>query len=266
MNTFHQLWGVITPREAMEEIERQRVPCEHPRNLEEHVLDMVGYDVYEKLVKGYTEKQYGKPCSELPASLISRMPLLFTYENDYLHTRYQGVPSDGYEPMFRRMLDGADVELGINYLDDRERLSALAQTVIYTGPIDEYYGYCFGPLEWRGRRFVDEVLDEENYQGASLVNYTSTDVDWLRITEHRHFIKTSSDKTVITREYATEWNPGDEPFYSVNDEANQERYGKYRELSAQEPNVRFGGRLGEYRYYTMAATVASAFKKYHEWF
>lgn len=258
MNTFHQLWGVVTPAEAKAEIERQRVPCDNPRNLEEHVLDMVGRDVYERLVKGYTEKQYGKPCSQLPASLITRMPLRFTYCNDYLGRRYQGVPADGYGSMFDKMLAGIEVRLGVDYLESRGALFGMASEVVFTGPIDEYFGYVLGALEWRGRKFVHRVMSEENHQGCVILNYQDRDVSQLRSIEHKHFASQSSPKTVVTDEFAMAWQPGDEPYYTVNDGPNQRRYAAYVRLAESEPKVHFGGRLGEYRYYTMEDTIQSA--------
>lgn len=258
MNTFHELWGVCTPEEARAKIEEQRVPCECPSNLEEHVLNMVGVDVYEKLVKGYTEKQYQKPCSELPASLISRMPLLYTFNNDYLHKRYQGVPEDGYDAMFNRMLQGVDVALGVDYLEDKERLDRQAPLVVYSGTVDSLFDYCYGPLEYRGRRFDHRVLDLENYQGVTLMNYTDNETPWLRTTEHKYFTNVQTRKTVVSFEYATPWKLGDEPFYSIGDRTNFERYECYKQLALREPNLVVGGRLGEYRYYTMADTVESA--------
>lgn len=259
MHTFYELWGVRTPEEAREKIEEQRVPIENPANLEEHVLSMVGRDVYERLVKGYTEKQYGKPCSDLPASLIARMPLLLTFDNDYNHKKYQGIPEDGWGAFFDRLLEGVEVVTGVDYLKHRDELESLADRVVFTGAIDEYYGYRFGPLEYRGRRFEHEELETDNFQGCALMNYTDAETPWLRTIEHKHFIGTKTPTTVVTKELATSWQPGDEPYYTVNDEANQARYDRYRELASQDGKVVFGGRLGEYRYYTMDDTVKSAF-------
>lgn len=258
MHTFHALWGVGTPEEAAREIERQRVPCESPSNLEEHVLSMAGRDVYEKLVKGYAEKQYGKPCSELPASLISRMPMLMTFDVDYNHKRYQGVPAEGWGEFFDRLLSGVEVLTGVDFLARRSELEELSDMIVFTGPIDEYYGYRFGPLEYRGRKFEHEELAIPNYQGCALMNFTDEDVPWLRTIEHKHFLGAESPSTVITREYATPWSPGDEPYYTVNDEVNQRRYELYRSLASADEHVLFGGRLGEYRYYAMDDTVVSA--------
>lgn len=262
MNTFHALWGVRTPDEARRKLDEQRVPTENPANLEEHVLSMVGRDVYEKLVKGYTEKQYGKPCSELPESLIARMPLLLTFDNDYNHKKYQGIPTDGWGAFFDRVLEGVDVLTGTDYLESRSELEGLAATIVYTGPIDEYYGYRFGRLEYRGRRFEHEELDSANYQGCALMNYTDAETPWLRTIEHKHFLGADTPSTVVTREYATPWVPGDEPYYTVNDEENQKRYERYRDLSMAEGRIMFGGRLGEYRYYAMDDTVKSAMRCY----
>lgn len=260
MNTFHALWGVVTPEEAKAKIESQRVPCAEPRNLEEHVLSMVGTDVYEKLVKGYTEKQYGRSCAELPASIISRMPLLFTFDNDYLHRRYQGVPRDGYDALFETLLDGVEVELGVDYHESRSGLEGLADHVVFTGAIDEYYGYRFGELEYRGRRFEHKTLEIDNYQGTPIMNYTDAETPFLRTVEHKHFNGAKSDKTIVTWEYAEPWEPGKVPYYPIEDAANRAKYRKYLELSRSEPRIHFGGRLGEYRYYDMQDTVKSALR------
>lgn len=235
------------------------MPIESPKNLEEHVLSMVGRDVYEKLVKGYTEKQYGKRCSELPASLIARMPLLLTFDNDYNHKKYQGIPSDGWEAFFVRLLKGIEVMTNVDYLKNRSEFEEGTSRVIFTGPIDEYYEYRYGPLEYRGRRFEHEEHDTDNLQGCALMNYTDAGTPWLRTIEHKHFIGMDTPTTVVTKEFATSWNPGEEPYYTVNDEVNQARYARYRGLASQDRNVVFGGRLGEYRYYSMDETVRSAF-------
>ena len=258
MNTFHALWGVTTPDEATHMLDEQRVPCEHPTNLEDHVLAMVGRDVYEKLVKGYTEKQYGKPCNELPPSLISRMPLLLTFDNDYNHKRYQGIPAFGWDVFFNALLEGIEVHTGVDFLSNRDELEGIAAKIVFTGPIDEYYDFCFGPLEYRGRRFEDKELNINNFQGCALMNYTDAETPWLRIIEHKHFLGTESLTTIVTREYATEWTPGDEPYYTVNDSVNQLRYAQYKALADEDEGVVFGGRLGEYRYYAMDDTVKSA--------
>lgn len=266
MNTFHALWGVVTPEEAKAKIESQRIPCAEPRNLEEHVLSMVGTDVYEKLVKGYAEKQYGRSCVELPTSVISRMPLLFTFDNDYLHRRYQGVPRDGYGAIFEALLDGVEVELGTDFCDNRREFDSMADSVVFTGAIDEYYGYRFGELEYRGRRFEHKTLETDNYQGVSIMNYTDAETPFLRTVEHRHFNGAKSDKTIVTWEYAESWEPGKVPYYPIEDETNKAKYRKYLELSKSDSHVHFGGRLGEYRYYDMQDTVRSALASYEKWF
>lgn len=260
MNTFHALWGVRTPEEAQRVLEDQRIPCPEPKNLEERALDLAGRDVYEKLVRGYSEKQYGRSCQELPPSLIARMPMLLTFDNDYLHTRYQGVPTDGYEAVFERMLDGIEVQLNVDFLDDADYHRSLASMTVCTGPIDEFYSYRFGALEYRGRRFEHEILDIQNYQGCAMMNYTDAETPWLRVIEHKHFARQVSNQTVVTREYAIPWEPGDEPYYTVETQRNVNLYERYAALAAADPAVHFGGRLGEYRYFTMADTVASALR------
>lgn len=264
MNTFYALWGVRTPQEAKAKIASQRIPCKNPSNLEEHVLDVVGVDVYEKLVKGYTEKQYGKPCSELPVSLIRRMPLLFTFDNDYSHVRYQGVPRKGWPAVFESLLEGIDIELDVNYLENRDRFRKISQRIVFTGGIDAFYDYQYGPLEYRGRRFKHKTMDCANFQGCSLMNFTDKETPHLRTIEHKHFSGALSEVTVVTYEYATGWHPGDDPYYTVNDEANQDRYDAYMTLAVNTPNVFFGGRLGEYRYYDMQDTVKSAWALCHK--
>lgn len=260
MYTFQALWGVNTPEEAAQKLDEQRISCANPSNLEQHVLSMVGEDIYEKLIKGYTEKQYGKPCEQLPKSIISRMPLLMTYDTDYNHKKYQGIPTNGWDTFFDSLIDGMQVEIitNINYFDHRNEFESIARQIVFTGPIDEYYDYCFGSLEYRGREFQHQELEIPNYQGCALMNYTDSDIPWLRTIEHKHFIGTISPHTVITREYATSWHPGDDPYYTVNDEENQRRYERYHRLASEENRVIFGGRLGEYRYYAMDDTVKSA--------
>ncbi|WP_455136847.1 UDP-galactopyranose mutase [Thermophilibacter sp.] len=260
MNTFYALWGVTTPDEAKRVLEEQRIPCPDPKNLEERALDLAGRDVYEKLVRGYSEKQYGRPCTELPPSLISRMPMLLTFDNDYLHTRYQGVPEDGYGALFKRMLDGIEVKLDVDFLHDADYYRALAPLLVFTGPIDEFYGYRFGSLEYRGRRFEHEHMDVANFQGCAIMNYTDAETPYLRVVEHKHFTHYSSDKTVVTREYSAPWQPGDEPYYTVGTKRNLDLYARYAALASADSTVRFGGRLGEYRYFTMADTVTSALR------
>ncbi len=258
MRTFYELWGVVTPEEAARKLEEQRVLCGNPSNLEEHVLSMVGSDVYEKLVKGYTEKQYGRSCKELPSSIIARMPLLMTFDVDYNHKKYQGIPTEGWDAFFRCLLKDIEVLTKVDFLEVRSELETLTGQTVFTGPIDEYYDYRFGPLEYRGRRFEHEELAMSNYQGCALMNFTDAETPWLRTIEHKHFVGSNSPATVVTREYATSWRPGDEPYYTVNDEENQERYGRYRDLASRDERVLFGGRLGEYRYYAMDDVVLSA--------
>jgi len=265
MNTFSKMWGIVTPAEAHAVIEAQRVPCDDPQNLEEHILSLVGPDIYNKLVKGYTEKQWGHKCTELPASIMRRIPLRFTYDNNYFNDRWQGIPIGGYTRVMERMLEGAEVRLGVDYLGDREAFDELADMVVYTGAIDAFYGFRFGPLEYRGLRFEHELLDEENHQGVAVMNYTDAETPYTRTIEHKHFEFGTQPKTVVSREYPTSWEPGQDPYYPMEDAANRERYGRYAELAQDEPKVRFGGRLGEYRYYDMQDTIKSALAKYQEW-
>ena len=260
MYTFNKLWGVVTPREAEEKIRQQREAAgiSEPKNLEEQAISLVGTDVYEKLVKGYTEKQWGRPCSELPAFIIRRLPVRFTFDNNYFNARFQGIPVGGYTAMVERMLSGIEVRLGVDYLEDKAAWDALADRVVYTGPIDRYFDYCFGPLEYRSVRFETQVLDMPNYQGNAVVNYTDRETPYTRVIEHKHFEFGTQPKTVISREYSSEWKLGDEPYYPVNDEKNRELYERYRALADKEEHVLFGGRLGEYKYYDMDAVIARA--------
>ncbi len=260
MNTFYQLWGVRTPEEAQKRIAEQRVPAESgtPRNLEEHVLALVGRDIYEKLIKGYTEKQWGMPASELPASTMRRIPLRFTYDNNYYNARYEGVPEEGYTAIIEKMLDGCDVLLNEDYLDHREKWSSRAERVLYTGTIDGYYDYRFGALQYRGLRFETRVMDTPNYQGSAVINYTEKDVPYTRVIEHKHFVFGKQPKTVVSWEYPTAWKLGDEPFYPINNDRNTELYRRYRELADREEKVFFGGRLGSYAYYNMSDVVQAA--------
>lgn len=259
MNTFSKMWGISTPREAMDIIEQQRREVTGiPQNLEEHVIQLVGRDVYEKLVKGYTEKQWGRPCRELPASIIRRLPVRFTYDNNYFNDPYQGIPKGGYTAVFEKLLAGCDVVLGKDYNLFREEFAGSAKRMIYTGTIDSYFSYCFGPLEYRSLRFETETLDMGNYQGVAVVNYTDRETPYTRVIEHKHFEFGTQPKTVVTREYPLEWTPKTEPYYPINDEKNQARYRQYSALAAKEKNVFFGGRLGEYRYYDMQDTIISA--------
>lgn len=260
MNTFSKMFNISTPAEAMEVLDKERAEITgEPQNLEEQAISLVGRTVYTKLVKGYTEKQWGRDCTELPAFIIKRLPVRFTYDNNYFNDRYQGIPCEGYTTMVERMLDGADVVLNTNFLDDREKWLGMADNCVYTGPIDEYFGYRLGKLEYRSLKFETEVLDEENHQGVAVVNYTDRETPYTRIIEHKHFNFGTQPKTVVTREYPTTWEEGMEPYYPVNDERNTNLYHQYAELAAGE-GVLFGGRLAEYRYYDMDDTVAAALK------
>ncbi len=260
MNTFNKMWGVVTPAEARAKIEQQRAAAgiTEPKNLEEQAISLVGTDIYEKLVKGYTAKQWGRPCDQLPAFIIRRLPVRFTYDNNYFNALYQGIPNGGYTAMVERMLEGVEVRLGVDYLAEKPALDALAEQVVYTGAIDAYFGYRLGALEYRSVRFETEVLDTDNYQGNAVVNYTDAETPYTRIIEHKHFEFGTQPKTVISREYSAEWKVGDEPYYPVNDEKNGALYARYKALAEGEKNVRFGGRLGEYRYYDMDKVIESA--------
>ncbi len=259
MYTFNQMWGVVTPEEAAAKIEEQRQEIKgEPKNLEEQAISLVGRDIYEKLIKGYTEKQWGRDCTELPSFIIRRLPVRLTFDNNYFNAAYQGIPVGGYTQMVEHMLDGIEVLTGEDYLKDQEKWNALADKVVYTGPIDAYFKYELGPLEYRSVRFETETLNIPNFQGNAAVNYTDRQTPWTRIIEHKWFEDLGSDKTIISREYSSEWQPGDEPYYPVNDEKNQQLYQAYKEKADQEENVIFGGRLGEYKYYDMDAVTASA--------
>ena len=266
MYTFNKMWGVVTPEEAAAKIEEERraAGITEPKNLEEQAISLVGTDIYEKLIKGYTEKQWGRPCSELPAFIIKRLPVRLTFDNNYFNALYQGIPVGGYTRMVGNMLHGVEVKLGTDYLADKEKWDSMAERVIYTGPIDAYFHYALGPLEYRSVRFETEVLDQPNFQGNAAVNYTDRETPWTRIIEHKwfEFGKDSEGndlpKTVISREYSSEWKVGDEPYYPVNDEKNDTLYQKYKQLAQKETKVIFGGRLGEYKYYDMDAVIDSA--------
>lgn len=259
MNTFSRLWHVSTPAEAKAIIDAQRADAPaQPQNLEEQAISLVGRDIYEKLVKGYTEKQWGRPCTQMPAFIIRRLPVRFRYDNNYFNDRYQGIPEGGYTPIFEKLLDGIDVRLNCDYFDHRDELRAQCRKVVFTGPIDRYFDYCYGPLQFRSLRFESEVLDMENYQGNAVVNYTDRETPYTRVIEHKHFEFGTQPKTVITREYPMDWHPGDEPYYTVNDEENNQLYQRYAALAEREPDVLFGGRLGEYKYYDMDKVIASA--------
>ncbi len=262
MNTFTKLWpDVFTPAEAMKRIEEERAEgyTQNPANLEEQAINLVGKTIYEKLVKGYTEKQWGRKCTELPAFIIKRLPVRFTFDNNYFNDRYQGIPVGGYTAIIEKMLDGVEVKLGCDFFEDREKYLAMAEKVIYTGAIDRYYDYCYGALEYRSVRFETEILDIPNYQGNAVINYTEYEVPYTRIIEHKHFeFDSTSPKTVISREYSSTWKLGDEPYYPVNDEKNGALYQKYKALADREEKVIFGGRLGQYRYYDMDDVIESA--------
>lgn len=261
MNTFSKLWGIKTPKEAKEIIEKQKKEFEikEPKNLEEQAISLIGKDVYIKLIKEYTEKQWGKECKELPAFIIKRLPVRYTYDNNYFNDRYQGIPIGGYNKIIERMLEEADVELGVDYLKNKEKYSKLADKVLYTGMIDEYFDYKFGNLEWRSLKFENEILkDEDNYQGNAVVNYTSHNEKYTRIIEHKHFEFNKCEGTVITKEYPMNWKIGDEAYYPVNDEKNNKLYIKYKELADKEKNIIFGGRLGDYKYYDMDKVINAA--------
>lgn len=269
MYTFNKMWGVVTPEEAAAKIEEQRreAGIKEPKNLEEQAISLVGTDIYEKLIKGYTEKQWGRPCHQLPAFIIKRLPVRLTFDNNYFNALYQGIPIGGYTKMVAAILDGIEVRLGVDYLEKKEEYDAMAKKVMYTGPIDAYFGFQLGTLEYRSVRFETEVLDQPNFQGNAAVNYTDAQTPWTRIIEHKWF-EFGKDaqgndlpKTVISREYSSEWKPGDEPYYPVNDEKNGQLYAAYKKLADQEQNVLFGGRLGEYKYYDMDAVIASALER-----
>ena len=268
MYTFNQMWGVVTPEEASAEIERQRREITgEPKNLEEQAISLVGRDIYEKLIKGYTEKQWGRDCRELPAFIIRRLPVRLTFDNNYFNALYQGIPIGGYTKMVANLLEGIEVRLNTDYLEHKDELDALAQKVVYTGAIDAYFGYQLGHLEYRSVRFETELLDQPNFQGNAAVNYTDRETPWTRIIEHKWFEFGRDDegrelpKTIISREYSSEWKPGDEPYYPVNDEKNGELYARYKERAQGEKKVIFGGRLGEYKYYDMDAVIGAALER-----
>ena len=262
MYTFNKMWGVITPDEARAKIEEQRKTAgiTEPKNLEEQAISLVGTDIYEKLVKGYTEKQWGRPCTELPSFIIKRLPVRLTYDNNYFNALYQGIPTEGYTAMIEKMLEGITVRLNIDYLAEREALSEIADKVIFTGPIDAYFNFCYGKLEYRSVYFDTEVLDTENYQGNAVVNYTDRETPYTRVIEHKHFAFGTQKKTVISKEYSREWTEDAEPYYPVNNEKNNALYEKYKALADKEERVIFGGRLGQYKYYDMDAVIIEALK------
>lgn len=259
MNTFSKMWNISTPAEAKKIIEEQKKEITgEPKNLEEQAISLVGREIYEKLVKGYTEKQWGRDCTALPAFIIKRLPVRYTYDNNYFNDLYQGIPIGGYNVIIDRLFEGCDIETGVDYLEKKEYYDSLGEKIVYTGTIDAYYKYQFGKLEYRSLRFESEVLDEENHQGVAVVNYTDRETPYTRIIEHKHFEFGTQPKTVITREYPVTWQEGMEPYYPVNDEKNQALYQKYAKLAEKEEHVIFGGRLGEYKYYDMDKVIASA--------
>lgn len=265
MYTFNKMWGVVTPEEAAAKIEEQKKEItEEPQNLEEQAISLVGRDIYEKLVKGYTEKQWGRDCKELPAFIIKRLPVRLTFDNNYFNALYQGIPIGGYTKLVENLLEGIEVRLNENYLKDKAKWNAMAKKVVYTGAIDAYFDYTLGNLEYRSVRFENEILDMPNFQGNAAVNYTDRETPWTRIIEHKWFEfgkdENGNDlpKTIISKEYSSEWKPGDEPYYPVNDKKNGELYQKYKALAEKEENIILGGRLGEYKYYDMDAVIASA--------
>ena len=272
MYTFNKMWGVVTPEEAINKIEEQKKAANimTATNLEEQAISLVGTDIYEKLIKGYTEKQWGRPCTELPAFIIKRLPVRLTFDNNYFNALYQGIPVGGYTKLVENLLAGIEVRLNVDYLQAKEEFDALAEKVVYTGPIDAYFDYRLGTLEYRSVRFENELLDIPNFQGNAAVNYTDRETPWTRIIEHKWFTfgkdENGNDlaKTVISREYSSEWKQGDEPYYPVNDEKNTTLYEQYKELASHETNILFGGRLGEYKYYDMDKVIASALEKSRE--
>lgn len=260
MNTFSKMWNIQTPAQAKAKIAEQiaDLGITEPKNLEEQALSLVGTDVYEKLIKGYTEKQWGRSCRELPSFIIRRLPLRFTYDNNYFNSRYQGIPVEGYTAIVEKMLSGADIRLNTDYFAHKEELSALAHKTVFTGMLDEYFGFCYGALEYRSVRFEEERLECDNYQGNAVVNYTDREVPYTRIIEHKHFTFGTQPFTIISREYSSEWKPGIEPYYPINDSKNSALAAKYQELAAKKERVIFGGRLGNYKYYDMDQVIAAA--------
>ena len=271
MYTFNKMWGVVTPEQAEEKIAEQKQEIQgEPKNLEEQAIALVGRDIYEKLVKGYTEKQWGRDCRELPSFIIKRLPVRYTFDNNYFNALYQGIPVGGYTKLVENMLEGIEVRVDTDYLAEKETYDAMAEQVIYTGPVDAYFGYSLGTLEYRSVRFEQEIMDISNYQGNAVVNYTDRETPWTRIIEHKWFEFGKDEngkelpKTVISREYSSEWEPGDEPYYPVNDEKNNGLYEQYKQMADREEKVCFGGRLGEYKYYDMDAVILSALTRARE--
>lgn len=260
MNTFNKLWGVVTPEEAKAKIEEQRIASGivEPKNLEEQAISLVGTDIYTKLIKGYTEKQWGRSATELPSFIIKRLPVRFTYDNNYFNDKYQGIPEGGYNVIIEEMLKDIDVKLSTDFFKNKDELIDIAEKVVFTGMIDEFYNYELGTLEYRSLKFEHEVLECENYQGVAVVNYTEREIPYTRVIEHKHFEYGTGDKTVITKEYPADWKIGDEPYYPVNNDKNNELFEKYKELASKEKNIIFGGRLGNYKYYDMHQVIEAA--------
>ena len=269
MYTYNKMWGVVTPQEAKAKIDEQRTSANitEPKNLEEQAISLVGTDIYEKLIKGYTEKQWGRPCTELPPFIIKRLPVRLTFDNNYFNALFQGIPIGGYTEMISKMLNGAEIITGVDYLENKTELDSLAETIVFTGSIDSYFNYCYGELQYRSVRFETEILVTDNYQGNAVVNYTDRETPYTRIIEYKWFefgkdkYGKAVPKTVISREYSSEWKPGDEPYYPVNDERNNDLYLKYKSLAEKEQRVIFGGRLGEYKYYDMDVVISAALDK-----
>lgn len=266
MNTFYQMWGVKTPEEAKAKIEEQKTESkiDNPQNLEEQAISLIGKDIYEKLVKGYTEKQWGRKCEDLPAFIIKRLPVRFTFDNNYFNDLYQGIPIGGYTRIIEKMLDGVEVKLNTDFFDNKEKWLNCADKVIFTGMIDQYFDYCYGELEYRGLNFEFETMDFENYQGNAVINYTDAETPYTRIIEHKHFENSVSPKTIITKEYPKTWQKGEEAYYPLNDEKNSELFNKYNELASQEDKVIFGGRLGMYKYFDMWQVIEESLKLAHK--
>lgn len=262
MNTFYQLWGVKTPKEAQEKINEQRKLShfDSPKNLEEQAISLIGKDIYETLIKGYTEKQWGRKATELPAFIINRLPVRFTYDNNYFNDKYQGIPIGGYTQIIEKMLESVEVKLNSDFFEDREKYMQLSDKIIYTGPIDKFYDYKYGALEYRSLYFENELINEENFQGNAVVNYTEYDIPYTRIIEHKHFDYVDSKHTIITKEYPKDWNIGDEAYYPINDDKNASLYNKYKTLAEEEDRIYFGGRLAEYKYYDMHHVIHNALK------
>ena len=265
MNTFAKMWGIVTPQQAAAKIAQQRKEAgiTNPKNLEEQAISFIGTDIYTKLIKGYTEKQWGRSCTELPAFIIKRLPVRYTFDNNYFNDRYQGIPIGGYNKLIEALLDGIEVRTGVDFNKERETYRNMAKTIVYTGPIDEYFDYCLGNLEYRGLRFETERLEEENHQGVAVMNYTDRETPWTRIIKHFEF--GTQPVTYVTKEYPADWKPGDEAYYPVNNDKNQSLYAKYAELAQKEKNVIFGGRLAEYKYYDMDDVIASALSCIERW-